>query len=944
MWLKRLAIALLAGVMLIMVLPVGATANNELYPTVDLWFTRNPNDSTKGTLYVSTTNGILGYSGIFAYQAGNSSSWKEVEIYPDVVVPVEISGLPTNSYYTITYRTYYPFYLYPSPYKTFTISPQSGSSSGTHVSIISSSRSGSSVIVSLNVLEPCTFYYSDNSNMNNKSSCFLPEVRPMQLPLENYSSNVVYYYTERQVGGNTVKSDVKYFIVGTSGSGSASQYPQLSSYSLTMKSDGTIEFSYTSDKSGIIYYVFSATTITSMPSEANAQLISAGSNTFNINPLLYFSAFQGNTPPEMYFVTSDTSGNRSPTIMSISLGSSSTTSGYPVLTNCSFVLTSTNKGTFYCTSDRAGVIFYTVATSPPESSFYPTGSYNLQPGTNSFTIEDSKLSQSGAKVYYYTVGSNGSMSSRQSISVGTPYPVLSDVQYSIGQLYQYFGGYGGLLTFNSSARGYISYGIATDQTVTKNSPIFSTIEISQGYNSIPIFYTSALQYYAPLYFYTRNSSLTAESPLFYISPNTSTAVQVPDSSSTVISSVNVNTSKSPAAGEFPSSIAYSTSDNKFTVTGMEWYKYNASSNKTDKYEKMGIGEYFLPGNTYAVEFTVAPKSGYTFPSYPSQFTASVNGKSATLTDYSTSSAKFRYAFDKLPGLVEIKNVVVYGIDDPAAGKSPDTSGTPGDSSYYISSITWNPTTSQFKAGNTYTVQVTLMPASGYKFNVESAKIGYRNAKIESKSADRVVISYNYWVNPFTDVREYDVEPSASNPDGKPNRYYVFIKYCYLNKLFVGTSDTTFSPDATMTRAMFVTVLGRLAGVNVSAYKTDKFTDVKPDAWYAPYVAWAVQNKIVVGKTENTFAPDDPVTREQVCELLRRYAVYAGINLKFTARSIGFPDANKVSDYAKAAVSIFEQAGVALPRPNSSNFFPQENAQRKEIAEMLILFMMQYLDD
>lgn len=841
MWLKRLAIALLAGVMLIMVLPVGATANNELYPTVDLWFTRNPNDSTKGTLYVSTTNGILGYSGIFAYQAGNSSSWKEVEIYPGVVVPVEISGLPTNSNYTITYCTYYPFYLYPSPYKTFTISPQSGSSSGTHVSIISSSRSGSSVIVSLNVLEPCTFYYSDNSNMNNKSSCFLPEVRPIQLPLENYSSNVVYYYTERQVGGNTVKSDVKYFIVGTS-------------------------------------------------------------------------------------------------------GSSSTTSGYPVLTNCSFVLTSTNKGTFYCTSDRAGVIFYTVATSPPESSFYPTGSYNLQPGTNSFTIEDSKLSQSGAKVYYYTVGSNGSMSSRQSISVGTPYPVLSDVQYSIGQLYQYFGGYGGLLTFNSSARGYISYGIATDQTVTKNSPIFSTIEISQGYNSIPIFYTSALQYYAPLYFYTRNSSLTAESPLFYISPNTSTAVQVPDSSSTVISSVNVNTSKSPAAGEFPSSIAYSTSDNKFTVTGMEWYKYNASSNKTDKYEKMGIGEYFLPGNTYAVEFTVAPKSGYTFPSYPSQFTASVNGKSATLTDYSTSSAKFRYAFDKLPGLVEIKNVVVYGIDDPAAGKSPDTSGTPGDSSYYISSITWNPTTSQFKAGNTYTVQVTLMPASGYKFNVESAKIGYRNAKIESKSADRVVISYNYWVNPFTDVREYDVEPSASNPDGKPNRYYVFIKYCYLNKLFVGTSDTTFSPDATMTRAMFVTVLGRLAGVNVSAYKTDKFTDVKPDAWYAPYVAWAVQNKIVVGKTENTFAPDDPVTREQVCELLRRYAVYAGINLKFTARSIGFPDANKVSDYAKAAVSIFEQAGVALPRPNSSNFFPQENAQRKEIAEMLILFMMQYLDD
>ena len=82
-------------------------------------------------------------------------------------------------------------------------------------------------------------------------------------------------------------------------------------------------------------------------------------------------------------------------------------------------------------------------------------------------------------------------------------------------------------------------------------------------------------------------------------------------------------------------------------------------------------------------------------------------------------------------------------------------------------------------------------------------------------------------------------------------------------LLSGTSNTTFSPNTGMTRGMFVTALGRLAGINPDSYKTDRFTDVKADAYYAAYVNWAAQNGIVEGVTATAFAPDTNINREQM---------------------------------------------------------------------------------
>jgi hypothetical protein len=96
---------------------------------------------------------------------------------------------------------------------------------------------------------------------------------------------------------------------------------------------------------------------------------------------------------------------------------------------------------------------------------------------------------------------------------------------------------------------------------------------------------------------------------------------------------------------------------------------------------------------------------------------------------------------------------------------------------------------------------------------------------------------------------------------KKDWFYDEVNFAYNSNLFAGTSATKFSPNDKMTRAMFVTVLGRLSGVEVDHKITTRFNDVKKGTWYTGYVAWAADNKIVDGTSYFTFAPDAPITRE-----------------------------------------------------------------------------------
>ena len=161
-------------------------------------------------------------------------------------------------------------------------------------------------------------------------------------------------------------------------------------------------------------------------------------------------------------------------------------------------------------------------------------------------------------------------------------------------------------------------------------------------------------------------------------------------------------------------------------------------------------------------------------------------------------------------------------------------------------------------------------------------------------------------------------------------------------LLSGTSDTTFSPGTGMTRGMFVTALGRLAGINPDSYKTGKFTDVKADAYYAPYVNWAAQTGIVEGVTAITFAPDTNINREQMAVIMANYAKKLGYDLPRTIKAVTFADNANISSWAKDAVRAMQQAGI-LAGKNGNKFDPKGTATRAEVATVLRRFVEIVID-
>jgi len=179
-----------------------------------------------------------------------------------------------------------------------------------------------------------------------------------------------------------------------------------------------------------------------------------------------------------------------------------------------------------------------------------------------------------------------------------------------------------------------------------------------------------------------------------------------------------------------------------------------------------------------------------------------------------------------------------------------------------------------------------------------------------------------WQNPFTDIRESD-------------SYYDAVKFVYENGLFKGTSATKFEPDTTMTRAMFVTVLGRMAGVDTALYTSTAFDDVILGSWYAPYVDWAAEKGIVNGYGDGTFGVDDEITVEQAVVIMARYAEFTGIAIDSDISLDNFADSAEVAAWAEAQMKwaieeeIYEADGGKLN--------PKAPAKRSLIAEILYAF-------
>lgn len=162
-----------------------------------------------------------------------------------------------------------------------------------------------------------------------------------------------------------------------------------------------------------------------------------------------------------------------------------------------------------------------------------------------------------------------------------------------------------------------------------------------------------------------------------------------------------------------------------------------------------------------------------------------------------------------------------------------------------------------------------------------------------------------------------------------------IKAVVNKGLFSGTSEVTFSPDKEMTRGMFVTVLGRLSGENISGTAT--FTDVDNSVYYAPYIAWANKNGIVNGVSSTSFSPDTPVTCEQAAIILVKYAQYKNISLENKSIS---PSTTCVSEWAKENVIKAGKAGI-ITKQNTNGYDYTSPATRGDVASMINNFMTYY---
>lgn len=163
-----------------------------------------------------------------------------------------------------------------------------------------------------------------------------------------------------------------------------------------------------------------------------------------------------------------------------------------------------------------------------------------------------------------------------------------------------------------------------------------------------------------------------------------------------------------------------------------------------------------------------------------------------------------------------------------------------------------------------------------------------------------------------------------------------VDFASARELFVGTSDTTFAPNQTMSRSMLATVLYRLDGEHKSSV-ADAFADVSSGTWYTDAVAWAAEKGIVKGYNENTFAPDDNVTREQMVTMLRRYATALGVNTAAKGQSHRFNDEDQVSDWAKDAMAWASGIGLVQGRDNNM-LAPTAAITRAEAATLLERFI------
>lgn len=173
----------------------------------------------------------------------------------------------------------------------------------------------------------------------------------------------------------------------------------------------------------------------------------------------------------------------------------------------------------------------------------------------------------------------------------------------------------------------------------------------------------------------------------------------------------------------------------------------------------------------------------------------------------------------------------------------------------------------------------------------------------------------------------------------------YIGFVTEREVFAGTGESIFSPDMSMTRAMFAMVIGRLYERSYGEIETSGlqiFIDCNYDAYYGKYIVWASENGIINGYGNGNFGPDDKITREQMAVIIYCFADFLGVIPESMDTVLRYPDADRISDYAKNAALYCQTTGIIAGRAGGV-FAPNETSTRAEVAAIIQRFVEAVLD-
>lgn len=192
--------------------------------------------------------------------------------------------------------------------------------------------------------------------------------------------------------------------------------------------------------------------------------------------------------------------------------------------------------------------------------------------------------------------------------------------------------------------------------------------------------------------------------------------------------------------------------------------------------------------------------------------------------------------------------------------------------------------SQITEDSTLLLTATFTGGRGrVEFTAEATDIYAGAEKLDLPAASATVA-----FNPFVDIEKHWARED--------------ILESYYGGLFKGISETRFAPEQAMTRAMFVTVLYRLAGEPEVENLTTSFTDLEADGYYCTAVAWALETGVTKGISQTRFAPYKALSRQELATMVYRYAESCGQDVSGRADLSGFADANAVAHWAADALA------------------------------------------